>query len=324
MKNNDLISVIVPVYNVEKYLKKCIESIRNQTYSNIEIILINDGSTDNCGLICDEYSKIDDRIKVFHKENTGQASARNLGIRKANGEFLCFIDSDDYIDNEMIDELYKACIKNNVDISWCDKILEIENNKKSIACICDKECKMTKVEALRKVLLHDTSTCDKLYRKNIFEEVTFPEDRFFEDIIAIYKIIEKSDYVFHVGKPYYHYYQHSDSTVHKEFHINKMDYAYNAKEFYNHICNNYKELREEANAYYILVLTSVIGDLYKYRKNFKKQYEELLDEYKIALNGNLRNQYIPFVKKIMCLFIRLNMVGFVEFIKKVKDFIKYR
>lgn len=246
------------------------------------------------------------------------------GISKANGEFLCFIDADDYIDKEMIEVLYKACVNNNVDISWCDKVLEIDNDKQRTATICDKECKMTKVEALRKVLLHDTSTCDKLYRKNIFNELIFPEDKFFEDIIAIYRIIEKADSVLHVGKAYYHYYQHSDSTVHKKFHIRKMDYAYNAKQFYEHICKHYKELTQEANAYYILALVSVITDLYKYRKEFKKQYKELHNEYKIALKGNLNNKYIPFVKKVMCIFIRIHMVGFVELIKKIKDVIKYK
>ena len=110
------ISVIVPVYNVEKYLTKCVDSIMNQTYKDLEIILVDDGSTDNSGKICDEYVKKDKRFKVIHKKNGGLSDARNVGIKNSTGEYLSFIDSDDYIDNDMIECLYNACIKNNADI----------------------------------------------------------------------------------------------------------------------------------------------------------------------------------------------------------------
>ena len=115
-----LVSIIVPIYNVEKYIKECIDSIINQTYKNLEIILVDDGSPDCCPKICDEYSKKDKRIKVIHKENGGLSSARNAGLDVAKGEYVSFIDSDDVVDEKFIETLYNLCIENNCDISECN------------------------------------------------------------------------------------------------------------------------------------------------------------------------------------------------------------
>ena len=119
MKKQDLISIVVPIYNVEKYLEKCINSIIIQTYKNIEIILVNDGSTDSSGKICDIYLKIDKRIKVVHKKNGGLSDARNVGIENAKGKYIAFIDSDDFLDSDFIEILYNLIIEYNADVSCC-------------------------------------------------------------------------------------------------------------------------------------------------------------------------------------------------------------
>ena len=124
-----LVSIIVPIYNVEPYLKKCIDSIINQTLTNIEIILVNDGSTDNCGKIIDEYAKKDNRIIALHKENGGQASARNMGLDIASGKYIGFVDSDDLIDKEMYKVLYDEAEKNIADLVICDFKKVNENYK---------------------------------------------------------------------------------------------------------------------------------------------------------------------------------------------------
>ena len=116
----ELISIIVPVYNVEKYLKKCVDSIVNQTYKNLEIILVDDGATDNSGKICDELVELDNRIKVYHKKNGGLSDARNYGVERATGDYIGFVDSDDYIDAEMYEKLYEAIKKENVDVAECN------------------------------------------------------------------------------------------------------------------------------------------------------------------------------------------------------------
>ena len=114
--DDNLISIIIPVYNVEKYLKKCINSVINQSHKNLEIILIDDGSTDKSGIILDEYAKIDERIKVYHKKNGGLSSARNYGIKRSNGNYICFIDSDDFISKYMIENLLNNLLKTQSDI----------------------------------------------------------------------------------------------------------------------------------------------------------------------------------------------------------------
>ena len=126
---NELISVIVPIYNVEKYLERCLDSIIKQTYKNLDIILVDDGSIDNSTKICDEYVKKDSRIKVIHKENGGLSDARNVGIDNSDGKYICFIDSDDYIELDMIENLYDGIVKNNANICCCGKLLEYEKNK---------------------------------------------------------------------------------------------------------------------------------------------------------------------------------------------------
>ena len=114
---NPKISIIVPVYKVEKYIHKCIDSILAQTFTDFELILVDDGSPDNCGKICDEYAKEDSRIVVIHKDNGGVSDARNIGISRANGEYIGFVDSDDYIDKDMYKNLYESCLNNKADIS---------------------------------------------------------------------------------------------------------------------------------------------------------------------------------------------------------------
>ena len=116
---NKLVSIIIPVYNVEKYLAECIESVLKQTYQNIEILLIDDGSPDNSGKICDEYEEKDSRVRVIHKENGGVSSARNVGLEQANGEYITFIDSDDFVSESYIEELYIALENGNSDLAFC-------------------------------------------------------------------------------------------------------------------------------------------------------------------------------------------------------------
>ena len=153
MEKQLLISVIVPVYNVKEYLSKCLETIINQTYNKLEIILIDDGSNDGSGKICDVYEKKDSRIKVIHKVNGGLSSARNDGIATANGAYIIFIDSDDYIEKTMIMDLYESAIKNNSDIVCCGKYIHKNGNVRKVNS--GPEFSIGKDEALRKMLLYD-------------------------------------------------------------------------------------------------------------------------------------------------------------------------
>lgn len=166
----ELISIIIPVYNVEKYIEKCIHSVMEQTYKNIEIIMINDGSTDNCGKICDEYAKKDNRIKVIHQKNEGVSSARNKGIRECTGKYIGFVDGDDIIDTDMFEKLYESITKNESDLAICnyypnkdfcgvDEIIDIET---ALDLILDKD-------------KYKGFVVNKLYKKSILKDQKFDE-----------------------------------------------------------------------------------------------------------------------------------------------------
>ena len=320
----NLISVIVPVYNVERYLSKCIDSLINQTYKNIEVLLIDDGSTDNSGNICDEYQKKDNRISVYHKKNGGLSSARNFGISKAKGEFLCFIDSDDYIDNNMIGLLYYGCVNNQVDISWCDKIIEYDKRVGYKKTIYTKPYLMTTEEAFANILLNDPSVCDKMFNRKLFKDVKFPEGKLFEDIITVNHLIYQCDKIYHVGEACYHYLQRENSIVHKTFDLKKLDYIKNAGLLKAYVYDNFPNLKEVADSYYILTISTVICDMYKYRKKFHKEYINLINEMKENRRLILNNKYIPSYKKVMCILISFGFINLVNVLKKIRNLVKYR
>ena len=192
----NLISIIVPVYNVEKYFDECVKSILNQSYKNIEIILVNDGSTDNSGNLCDNYATIDPRIKVIHKENGGLSDARNFGMKNANGEYFSFIDSDDYIDKYFIENLYNALISQGDDckISMCRFTRNINDfsNDKSIANKVDSN------EVLKDILyqnddsLYSVAAWNKLYHKTVFNSIIFPKGFINEDMFVICEVLSET------------------------------------------------------------------------------------------------------------------------------------
>ena len=145
------ISIIIPIYNLEKYLDKCIKSILNQTFKDFELILVNDGSTDKSGVICDNYKKVDDRIVVIHKENGGTSSARNIGIDIARGKYIGFVDGDDYIHENMYYELYENLIKNNSDISICKFVRVYDNSEMKFSNNNLLEENYSNIEALKEL-----------------------------------------------------------------------------------------------------------------------------------------------------------------------------
>lgn len=190
-----IISIIVPIYNVDNYLEKCIDSILNQALEEFELVLVNDGSTDNSGAICDKYSNKDERVKVIHKKNGGVSSARNVGIKNANGDYIGFVDPDDYVDIDMYKKLYELCIKSNSDIAICKLGREINGN---IINKSDDEglLELNNLEGMRELFkgeLYRFSLCNKLFNKKCFENIKFPEGRIHEDLSTTYKLFANSN-----------------------------------------------------------------------------------------------------------------------------------
>ncbi|MCZ6161767.1 glycosyltransferase family 2 protein [Campylobacter ureolyticus] len=218
--SNPLISVVVPVYNVEKYLKKCIQSIIDQTYKNLEIILVDDGSNDNSGKICDEFAQKDNRIKVIHKINGGQADARNKALDIMNGEWVVFVDSDDFIEKFHIGNLYFQAIKNNSDICVCGFNI-VDENYKIIQIIKVKFSDSLNGDLSFKYSLNskiDPSLWNKIFKSSLFENTRFVNGIYYEDRELIHRIFYKADKVSFLNSESYFYLERVGSTMN---HINK-------------------------------------------------------------------------------------------------------
>lgn len=242
MNNKDTISVIIPVYNVEKYIEECVESIINQTYKNMEIILVDDGSTDNSGKICDEYIEKDERIKVIHKKNGGLSSARNEGIKIANGKYLTFIDSDDYITSDMIEELYLSLTKTNSDISICKtttKENKLNHETNNDILIFDSH------DAIKEILLDrlfTTSATSKLYKKDLFDNIEYPIGMIYEDYATTYKLFHLADKISYIPSYKYYYRYNNEGITKSKFTNKQLDYFKVSKELISFMHENYKDL----------------------------------------------------------------------------------
>lgn len=242
----ELISIIVPIYNVEKYLKKCIDSILNQTYSNIEVILVDDGSPDNSGLICDNYAKKDKRIRVIHKKNGGLSDARNEGIKIAKGKYIGFVDSDDYIKKDMYEYLYNLISTLHCDISICNfiKVYEEENLENNIA-FSNKKKELNSSEAIQ-YLLDDREiksfAWNKLYKKDLFYDIKYPKNMNMEDVATTYKLFSKAKKIVVGNEEKYFYIQREGSILRSKNSKYYIDYFEIFYERYNYIKKKYTKI----------------------------------------------------------------------------------
>lgn len=216
-----MISVIVPVYKVERYLRQCIDSILNQTYRDLEILLIDDGSPDRCGEICEEYARKDDRIRFFHMENNGLSAARNLGLREAKGDYIGFVDSDDWIEPDMYENLLKQLEGNEADISVCGVWKEYRETK------CDYSiCEGVYIgsDAIRVLICQLTSgVWNRLYKKDCWTGIFFPEKHVYEEIATSYKVFLQAHSISCMPKQFYHYRMRAGSIDHMPSMNNLMD-----------------------------------------------------------------------------------------------------
>lgn len=224
MDSNKLVSIIVPVYNVEKYLKRCIESLCNQTYENIEIILVDDGSTDSSGMICDQYKKKDRRVKVIHKLNGGLSDARNKGMEIASAQWITFVDSDDYVSLSYISNLIEAVMNENADMAitnlkktYSDKTEKYITDVKSVVCL-------SKNQALEDYFYGKLPAYawGKIYKKDTLMKFPFPKDKIYEDAHVFHKIIDDCERIACVDAVDYYYYQRFNSIANCQYSSRNM------------------------------------------------------------------------------------------------------
>lgn len=211
-----MVSVVIPIYNVAQYLSQCVDSVLSQSYQDLEIILVDDGSTDECPKICDDYQQKDARIRVIHKENGGLSDARNAGMKKATGEWTLFVDSDDWIDQEAIAKLYQFAIENRCDIVqgnvyyvYADHLLYRQASRKE-----QKNNVLSCQEAMRELLINDrvkNFAWGKLYKTDIIKDLDFPVGKYFEDCFWQHLAIDRAQRYGIVDEPLFYYRQRKDS-----------------------------------------------------------------------------------------------------------------
>lgn len=256
--NRTLISIIVPAYNVEQYIRKCLDSICNQTYRDIEIIVVDDGSTDGTGAVCDEFAERDERVTVMHCENGGLSIARNRALDRAHGELIGFVDSDDWVEPNMFQTLHDTLVDGNADISICSYYREKRGRIKAMYSD-GKVFSMSPKQALSQLVIDKTFknyVWNKLYRRALFDGVRFPEHMCFEDAAVMYRLFIKAKVFKCVNKPLYHHIYRTGSIVRPNF--------YDAESVFQHF----------------LILTERSRFLYSYDRDIWK-----LTQNKIAHKG---------------------------------------
>lgn len=265
------ISIIVPVYNTSKYLEKCLNSLINQTYKEIEIIVVNDGSIDNSLEIANEIAKKDSRIKIYSKENGGLSSARNYGIEKSTGKYIGFVDSDDYVRKDMFEILMDMIESNNAQMSICGWYLVENNNIRE--CNFKSGRKVLNNEQATDILLNhvsfDNFACNKLFEKRLFEEIKFPEGKLLEDLLTIYKLINISERIVIDSVPLYYYVLHQNSIT----------------------SNLYNQVNPSAFEAFVIRKNDLLNMYPNLHKKIKSNYFTASKSYFIiSLNSNLRNK----------------------------------
>lgn len=238
----DKISVIVPIYKVEEYLYRCVDSIINQTYTNLEIILVDDGSPDNCPMICDEYAKKDIRIRVVHKKNGGLSDARNAGLDIATGEYIMFIDSDDFVDIEMMESMMKNMIDNNVDMVVCN--IKYVYEDREVVKYNQADRILDRYEAMEEYLkdgVVQAVAWNKLYKKSLINNMRYKVGKTNEDEFFTYKVVDKTEKIYYNSSPFYNYIQR-DSSIMGKYSIKRLDGVEASYERLNFIKEKYPSL----------------------------------------------------------------------------------
>lgn len=287
----NLVSIVVPIYNVEQYLNKCINSIVNQTYKKLEIILIDDGSLDSCPRICDEWKGKDERIKVVHKKNGGLSDARNIGINISNGKYIFFVDSDDWIEKNTVEIMLETLEKNNADI--CCAGIFCEYPDKTI--INNVEHLNGDSELFYKKLYDNTkypvSAWNKLYKKELWNKLSFPVGKLCEDAFTTYQLIDKAHKIIQIETPLYHYNIRANSIMTTEFNKKRMDEEEAWRMNYKFIEKNYPHLKRIAYDFYLQKVYTLIKYIPQSKRN-----DEFKSEYKF-LKKILKENYIYIILK---------------------------
>lgn len=299
-----LISVVVPVYNVEHYLKKCVDSICHQTYRNLEIILVDDGSTDCSGSLCDEFATSDSRIRVIHKSNGGLSDARNAGMELASGEWWMFVDSDDYIAPDTAETLLLAAVENHCEIAVCNMMRIYEDGKQE-PFYCPVTEPTIWAGEQRFETLRQPSVCNKLFRADLFKELRFPKRKFYEDTFVYHVLAHSANRIALTGLSGYYYLSRRESILgQSQFTDRYFDYVEAIHEramfLFNHGVSRYGE--EACLSLYAAIVNST--------KNIRKtpqnaeHFQRMWEWYELAYRNLMSSPDTSIKQKLRLFFLK--------------------
>lgn len=290
------ISIIVPIYKVEEYLDKCVTSLINQTYKNIEIILVDDGSPDNCPKMCDEWQQKDERIKVIHKPNGGLSDARNVGIEASTGDYIMLVDSDDYVDETILEKLYNTLKETDVDFSMCGALKFYENDTNVLGITYNLKPQIFRGSEVIGALYEDKITYlmtawAKLYKRKIFDNIKYPKGKIHEDEFTIHHILHASNSFAVIEDKLYFYLQRGNSIMGKRNKRNVEHITEAFKERYEFLNKNYPNNKEQNISAYLKGLrgayvVDVVDDAKELKESILKEY---LSHYKQLKKHNTKD-----------------------------------
>lgn len=296
MDTNPLISVIVPVYKVEDYLGRCVESLLAQTYENLEIILVDDGSPDNCGKICDDYAARDARVRVIHKENGGLSSARNAGIDVARGEYLGFVDSDDWVDEHTYEWLLDMALTENVKLVCAGRYDYSSWSGEKTVGLCPARREVISGEELSKRIFLwdnvDSAAWDKLYHRSLFREIRYPLGVVSEDLPVTYRIALDAGRVGMLDKPVYYYFHRDGSITTAAFSVKSLQPSAHTEKILEYIQKEHPSLADYAASFHVSHLGYICMIMELAGKDILHQYSEDYRKKRTQLRG-----FLPFILK---------------------------
>ncbi len=312
-ENDPLISVIVPIYNVEKYLPECLESIINQSYKNLEILLIDDGSTDRCGEICKSYAKKDKRIFIISQTNQGLSEARNVGIRNAKGKYLYFADSDDYLALDAIEMLYQAAVSTSSDLTIAGHTVVYEGKGLEVFKEPYGKSPLSAKDAIE-IGLYDKgiefSAWNKLYHQKLFKNITFPKRRLFEDVATVYKCMLKSNKIAIIHQSLYFYRKRNDSISNRKFDPSKMDLIVSTEEMCQEILKKYPDLEKACQRRQMFAYLSTLSQMACCKERYRKEETFCMNYVKIHSKELLNDKDLPTRDRFALVILKFGYLPF--------------
>lgn len=310
-----LISVIVPVYNVEAYLCRCVDSILAQTYGHLEVILVDDGTKDNSDKICDDYAARDPRVKVIHKENGGLSSARNAGLDVAKGEYIGFVDSDDWIEPDCYAHMLSCLKKHDAKVACAGRydVYSATGERKVGLCPAREEL-LDAGEMVSRIFLWDgcdSAAWDKLYHRSLFEGIRYPLGKICEDVPTTYRVILKAGRVVMCDKPLYNYYHRPGSITTTSVSEKNFHFAEHTAEIYSYIRENHPAIRNQARYFrvrslsHILLLLDTADD--RTRESCAQRYRQIRSQLRRHTGFILRSPYFGRRERMQNLLLILGL-----------------